>query len=119
MGAPFVCDVVLLHKPGACTAGHLEECQGEQGLQERCLPVAEGAGREGGPLAPSRAWCESYNALEGAGRLHRSGRWRAFQGFALPLLSGTVGDGCSRRKNRLHFCCLSKPKMQLATAWAL
>merc|ERR1712211_213018 len=47
---PLFRDVVLLHEPGLGAAGHPEELEGGQRLQERGLSLAEGVGREGGQV---------------------------------------------------------------------
>merc|ERR1711959_110230 len=85
--ASVVCDVVLLHEPGTGAVGHLEELEGDQGLQERCLPSAQGVGREGGQVAPPCTRRQPYRALEGAGRLHWCADHWTFQGQSLPLLN--------------------------------
>merc|ERR1739844_345004 len=60
--------------------------EGDQGLQERSLPLAEGVGREGGQLAPPGSWCPAHHAEQGAGRLHWREADRTVQGRHLPLL---------------------------------
>merc|ERR1712186_213133 len=72
---------------GLGPVGLAEELEGDQGVQERCLFVAEGSGREGGQSAPARPGCRDDETHEGAGRLHRRGGGGAVQGRHLPLLS--------------------------------
>merc|ERR1712217_858547 len=86
-GPPLLRDVVLLHEPGPRAAGHLEELEGEQGLQERRVLAAEGVGREGCQLASAGFGCPAYEAQQGAGRLHRREGGGPLQGRYLPLLS--------------------------------
>merc|ERR1712039_477943 len=82
----LVCDVVLLHEPGPGTAGHPEELEGEQGLQERRVPAAQGVGREGGQLALAGAGRAAHHAQQGTGGLHWREGGGPLQGRHLPLL---------------------------------
>merc|ERR1712190_83549 len=86
--APVFRDVVLLHEPGAWTARSPEELEGDEGLQERCLPLAQVSRREGRRAAFACVGLRAHGAHEGAGRLHRREGDRAFQGRYLPVLSG-------------------------------
>merc|ERR1711933_612766 len=86
-GPPLFRDVLLLHEPGPWAAGHPEELEGEQGLQERGVPLAEGAGREGGQLAPPVLGCPAHEAQQGPGGLHWRESGGPLQGRHLPILS--------------------------------
>merc|ERR1712037_1012036 len=83
----LVRDVLLLYKPGACAAGPPEELEGDEGIQERCLLVAQGARREGRELALACAGRGAHCSQQGTGRLHRCQEHRSFQGRHLSLLS--------------------------------
>merc|ERR1712039_603772 len=78
--------VVLLHEPGLGAVGLAEELEGDQGVQERCLSVAEGLGREGRQPSLAGLGGEFDEVDEGAGGLH----WREVRGplqaLDLPLL---------------------------------
>merc|ERR1712061_248552 len=82
-------DVLLLHKPGASAARPSQELEGDEGVQERCLLVAQGARREGRELALAGAGRRADKAHQGAGRLHRCERRGPVQGRHLPVLSST------------------------------
>merc|ERR1711862_971349 len=68
---PLLCDVLLVHEPGAWPARLAEELEGKQRLQEPCLPLAQGLGRKGRQAAPTCTWRTTHSAQQGAGRLHR------------------------------------------------
>merc|ERR1712238_301 len=61
--------------------------EGGQGLQERCVLVAQELGREGCQLAPASFGCAADQADDGAGRLHRCQGRGPVQAGDLPLLS--------------------------------
>merc|ERR1711957_784903 len=67
--------------------GFAEELEGDQGLQERCVPAAQGAGREGRALALAGTWSPAHNADEGAGRVHWRHGCGPLQAGHLPVLS--------------------------------
>merc|ERR1712060_343327 len=83
---PVLRDVLLLHEPGAWAARSPQELEGDEGLQERCLPLAEGSRREGRRVALACFGRRAHGALAGAGRLYRCERGRSLQGRHLPLL---------------------------------
>merc|ERR1711937_567608 len=85
--SPFVCDVLLFHKPGARAVGPPEELERDAGIQERRLPASEGSGRKGGRAAPSGAGRRDDGSDPGASRLHRRASRGTVQGPQLPLLS--------------------------------
>merc|ERR1712242_63969 len=60
--------------------------EGDQGIQERRLSLAQGSGWEGGKSAPSCSGCRTDQAQQGAGRLHWRRRGRPLQRGHLPLL---------------------------------
>merc|ERR1712032_811361 len=66
---PILRDVMLFHKPGAWAARPLEELEGDKGLQERRLSLAEVSRRESGLIALARIGCRAHSAHTGAGRL--------------------------------------------------
>merc|ERR1712039_993868 len=70
--------------------------EGEQGLQERGLSLAEGAGWEGGQPAPAFLGCSAHKAQQGAGRLHWREAGGPLQGRHLPLLSELDLGKCAR-----------------------
>merc|ERR1712087_242308 len=63
------------------------ELEGDEGIQERCLLVAEGARREGCELASARVGRGAHCSQQRTGRLHRCQEHRPLQGRHLPLLS--------------------------------
>merc|ERR1712204_112778 len=87
MGTSFICDVLLVHQSSSGTAGPAEELEGDQGLQERCLPSAQGTRREGSSLASTSTRSRAHQADQGAGRLHWRGEQWPVQGGHLSVLS--------------------------------
>merc|ERR1712151_184686 len=83
---PIFRDVLLFYKPGACSDRPLEELERDQGLQERCVLVAEGSRREGGEIAFARDRCQPHDTLERASGLHWRENRRPLQAFNIPLL---------------------------------
>merc|ERR1711998_828401 len=81
-----LCDVLLLHEPGPRAAGSPEELEGDEGLQERILPAAEGSRREGRSVALARAWGGAHSAHQGTGGLHRRWSRGPHEGRYLPVL---------------------------------
>merc|ERR1711862_791104 len=67
---PIFRDVLLFYKPGACSVRPLEESERDQGLQERCVPVAEESRRESGEIAFARTRCYPHASLKRASGLH-------------------------------------------------
>merc|ERR1712071_595412 len=86
--------------------------EGNEGLQERCLPLAEGVGRESGQLAPPGSWRPAHHIEQGAGRLHWSEGDRALQGRYLPLLSLQHHDA-------LLFAAMTSLFFCLRVSWGL
>merc|ERR1712032_1182286 len=84
-------DVLLLHEPGAWTARSPEELERDEGLQERCLSLAQVSRRESRRAALTCAGRPAHGAHAGAGRLHRREGDRALQGRYLPVLRRTSG----------------------------
>merc|ERR1712151_259742 len=66
--------------------GPLEKSEGNKGLQERCVPAAEGSRWEGGETALACYRCQPDDALEGASGLHWCENRRPLQAFNIPLL---------------------------------
>merc|ERR1712151_857994 len=66
--------------------GPLEKSEGNKGLQERCVPAAEGSRWEGGETALACYRCQPDDALERASGLHWCENRRPLQAFDIPLL---------------------------------
>merc|ERR1712139_502103 len=102
---PVLRDVLLLHEPGPRAAGPPEELEGDEGLQERRLPAAEGSRREGRSVAFARAWGRAHTAHQGTGRLHRRWSRGPHEGRHLSVLSAfpqwRIGGSCDKRLSAL------------------
>merc|ERR1712039_999007 len=79
--------IVLVHEPGTWSARSLCKLEGEQGLQERSIPVTKEFRRESCSPTPSSSGCGDDNSISRASRLHRSESERTFQRRHLQVLS--------------------------------
>merc|ERR1712013_527871 len=85
---------MLLHQPDVSTIRSSSKLEGGQArgeIQERCVPPAQGFGREGCQASPSSIRRKPHNIVEGASRLHRCPCGWPLQAKHLPVL-----NRCSR-----------------------